>query len=50
MEITKDNYFDLYNMGVCLVKAVESLDPDKMHPNTPTPFVPQKRPEVQFGD
>jgi len=49
MEITKDNYFDLYNMGVCLVKAVEALDPDKMHPNTPTSFVPQKRAEIVGG-
>ena len=31
MDITKENYYDLYNMAVCLLKAVDSLDPDKMH-------------------
>jgi len=31
VQITKENYYDLYNMAVCLLKAVDSLDPDKMH-------------------
>lgn len=30
MEITKENYYDLYNMAVCLLKSVDSLDPDKL--------------------
>eukprot|EP01119_Soliformovum_irregulare_P011642 TRINITY_DN293_c3_g1_i2.p1 TRINITY_DN293_c3_g1~~TRINITY_DN293_c3_g1_i2.p1 ORF type:complete len:454 (-),score=62.25 TRINITY_DN293_c3_g1_i2:58-1419(-) len=29
MEMTKENYYDLYNMAVCLLKSVDSLDPDK---------------------
>jgi hypothetical protein len=35
MEITKENYYDLYNMAVCLLKSVDSLDPDKI--NHPAP-------------
>lgn len=31
IEITKENYYDLYNMAVCLLKSVDSLDPDKVH-------------------
>jgi len=30
-DITKENYYDLYNMAVCLLKSVDSLDPDKVH-------------------
>jgi len=30
IEVSKDNYFELYNMAVCLLKAVDSLDPDKI--------------------
>jgi hypothetical protein len=31
VEISKEYYYDLYNMAVCLLKAVDSLDPDKAH-------------------
>lgn len=31
MEISKENYYDLYNMAVCLLKSVDSLDPDKIN-------------------
>ena len=31
IEISKENYYDLYNMAVCLLKAVDSLDPEKVH-------------------
>eukprot|EP01117_Protostelium_nocturnum_P005883 TRINITY_DN2116_c0_g1_i5.p2 TRINITY_DN2116_c0_g1~~TRINITY_DN2116_c0_g1_i5.p2 ORF type:complete len:495 (+),score=181.03 TRINITY_DN2116_c0_g1_i5:366-1850(+) len=31
VEITKENYYDLYNMAVCLLRSVDSLDPDKTH-------------------
>eukprot|EP01112_Ceratiomyxa_fruticulosa_P018388 TRINITY_DN586_c0_g1_i3.p1 TRINITY_DN586_c0_g1~~TRINITY_DN586_c0_g1_i3.p1 ORF type:complete len:466 (-),score=78.87 TRINITY_DN586_c0_g1_i3:373-1770(-) len=31
MEITKENYYDLYNMAVCLLKSVDGLDPDKFN-------------------
>ncbi|PRP73848.1 hypothetical protein PROFUN_10218 [Planoprotostelium fungivorum] len=30
IEITKENYYDLYNMAVRLLRSVDSLDPDKM--------------------
>jgi len=29
-EISKEKYYDLYNMAVCLLKCVDSLDPDKI--------------------
>jgi len=29
-EVTKENYCDLYNMAVCLLKFVDSLDPDNL--------------------
>jgi len=29
IEITKENYYDLYNMAVCLLRSVDNLDPDK---------------------
>lgn len=31
MEITKENYYDLYNMALCLLKSVDGLDPDKLN-------------------
>jgi hypothetical protein len=34
MEITKENYYDLYNMALCLLKSVDSLDPDKLNRKT----------------
>jgi len=30
LPVTKENYYDLYNVAVCLLKAVDSLDPDKL--------------------
>jgi len=30
LEVSKENYYDLYNVAVCLLKAVDSLDPDKL--------------------
>lgn len=33
VDVTKDNYYDLYNMAVCLLKSVDSLDPDKIQPS-----------------
>eukprot|EP01114_Cavostelium_apophysatum_P005543 TRINITY_DN1672_c1_g1_i1.p1 TRINITY_DN1672_c1_g1~~TRINITY_DN1672_c1_g1_i1.p1 ORF type:complete len:296 (+),score=56.08 TRINITY_DN1672_c1_g1_i1:150-1037(+) len=30
-DITKDNYYDLYNMAVGLIKSIDALDPDKVH-------------------
>lgn len=29
VELTKDAFYDLYNMALLLLKAVDSLDPDK---------------------
>lgn len=29
MELTKDTFYDLYNMALLLLKSVDSLDPDK---------------------
>jgi len=37
MDITKENYYDLYNMAVCLLKSIDGLDPDKMHSSGPMP-------------
>lgn len=29
MELSRENYYDLYTLAVCLVKSVDGLDPDK---------------------
>jgi len=42
LEITKENYYDLYNMGVILLKSIDGLDPDKAHSLSALP-PPQKR-------
>jgi len=42
LEITKENYYDLYNMGVSLLKSIDGLDPDKSHSLSSLP-PPQKR-------
>jgi len=49
-DVTKENYYDLYNMAVCLLKAVDSLDPDKLPPTpapNPTPHVHAKLVKVE---
>lgn len=33
MEITKENFYELYNMALLLLKSVDSLDPDKTKKN-----------------
>jgi len=33
-DLTKENYYDLYNMAVCLLKSIDSLDPEKIPPET----------------
>jgi transcription elongation factor Elf1 len=30
LDITKENFYDLYNMALCLLKSVDGLDPDKI--------------------
>jgi len=39
IDITKETYFDLYNMAICLLKSIDGLDPDKMF----VPGLPQQR-------
>lgn len=47
LEISKETYFDLYNMAVYLLKAIDGLDPDKMH----VPSLPSQRkpPELSMS-
>jgi len=50
LELTKENYYDLYNVAVCLLKAVDSLDPDKLthsHSHQPPPSRPHQQPPPQ---
>jgi len=37
MDLSKEHFFDLYNMSVHLLRAIDSLDPDKSH-MPPYPF------------
>jgi hypothetical protein len=41
MELTKDTFYDLYNMALLLLKSVDSLDPDKTKKSESAPYFPQ---------
>lgn len=33
-DLTKENYYDLYNMTICLLKSIDALDPEKIPQET----------------
>eukprot|EP00026_Physarum_polycephalum_P005210 Phypoly_transcript_05240.p1 GENE.Phypoly_transcript_05240~~Phypoly_transcript_05240.p1 ORF type:complete len:473 (+),score=81.43 Phypoly_transcript_05240:240-1658(+) len=41
MELTKDTFYDLYNMALQLLKSVDSLDPDKSKKSDSAQYFPQ---------
>lgn len=39
IDMSKENFYDLYNMAVSLLKSVDSLDPDKMRRSEVIPII-----------
>jgi hypothetical protein len=49
VDITKEKYYDLFNIGVHLLKAIEALDPDRAFKSESYDSPPQQRAQADVG-